>query len=101
MYNWERYEELKKNYKIANGLHGLIPLDVKRYTLEYDEALKKVLDEYDVVVESAGFGYAHAKYKVLKNGPGLSTKDLAIICDEGNLCFGYRVQGGLIYVHTD
>lgn len=101
MPNWERYEELRRIYKIKIGLYGLVPKDIKVHTIEYDDALRKALEEYDVVVESAGVGYAHHKYRVVKNAPGLSTRDLAIICDEGNLCFGYRVQGGLIYVHTD
>ena len=101
MSNWERYEELKKTYKIKKGLYGLVPRNIKVHSVEYDDALRKALEEYDVVVESAGVGYAHNKYRVVKNAPRLSTKDLAIICDDGNLPFGYRVQGGLIYVHTD
>lgn len=101
MRNWERYEELKSTYKIKRGLHGLVPAELELGTAEFDEAMKRTLEEYDVVVTMVGVGYAHHKYRVLVNKPQLSTKDLAIICDEGNLPFGYRVQGGLIYVHTD
>lgn len=101
MSNYERYKELTSNYKIRHGLYGLVPKYIKPHSPDYDDALRKALEEYDVVVESAGVGYAHHKYRVVKNAPGLSTKDLAIICDDGNLPFGYRVEGGLIYVYTD
>lgn len=80
--NYKRYSEICEEYKVYRGR-------------------PENIEDYDVVVESVGVGYAHTKYRVLKNAPGLSTRDLAIICDEGNLCFGYRTEGGLICVHTD
>lgn len=52
-------------------------------------------------LECVGSGHGHTKYKVVSNPEKLSPKDLAIIADRGNLCFGYRVQNGLIVVHTD
>jgi len=52
-------------------------------------------------VKCVSTGYAHKKYVVLENPEGLSRDDLALICDKGNLCFGYRNEGGLIVVHTD
>lgn len=79
---YERYKELREQYKIARS-------NVTD------------LENYDVVIQRIGSGYAHAKYRVVKNGPGLSTKDLAIICDDGNLCFGYRTEGSIICVYTD
>lgn len=84
--HYDRYKELKEQYKIKRGTYGLTP---------------EAMNEYDVVVASVGIGYAHKKYRVVKNTPGLSTEDLAIICDEGNLCFGYRTEGSIICVYTD
>ena len=98
---YERYNELKEKYKIARTLHGLIPPEI---TDPYAQkvARQNALAKFDVVIESAGRGYGHTKYRVVKNGPGLSTKDLAIICDNGNLCFGYRMEGSdIICVYTD
>lgn len=46
-------------------------------------------------------GYAHKVYEVVSNPEGLNTLQLALICDGGNLCFGYRLQGGNIVIHTD
>lgn len=80
---YDRYNELQKKYKICYHLDG------------------QSTDDYDVIVAYVGSGYAHQKYKVIKNGPNLDAKDIAIICDRGNLCFGYRVEGSTIIVHTD
>jgi len=52
-------------------------------------------------IRSAGVGYAHSKYEVLDNPENLSILELALICDGGNLCFGYRVEGRYIVIHTD
>lgn len=101
MTNWERYADLRKIYKIRKGIRGLVSSDLIEGSAEYKEALNKAIAKYDIVVDCVGVGYAHRKYKVLKNVPGVSTNDLAIICDDGYLPFGYRVQDCLIYVHTD
>ena len=87
------YKELKEKYKIS------------RTNRVYNVELKKFedinQDDFDVIVTGAGSGYAHTKYKVIKNAPKLSTSELALICDEGNLCFGHRTEGSLIVIHTD
>lgn len=100
---YDRYKELCDTYKIRHGLYGLIP-DRELSTLSILErrgAIEKALDEYDVVVERSRSIYAGVEYTVIRNKPGLSTKDLAIICDKGNLCFGYRACGSTITVYTD
>lgn len=99
--NYDRYKELCSKYKVCNGTYAIRKEIDKLPYAERDRALNKALEEYDVVVEYAGSGYAHQKYSVLRNVPNLNTKDLAIICDQGNLCFGYRTEGSLICVHTD
>lgn len=100
---YDRYKELCKTYKIRHGTYGLLPDEElrKMSLLEVQQAIEKALEEYDVVVERSGSGYACAKYKVLRNTPKLGSKDLAIICDTGNLCFGYRASGNTITVYTD
>lgn len=77
-----RYKELVQQYKITKS----VTADV---------------DNYDVVIERIGSGYGHTKYRVIKNKPMLPTLDLAIICDDGNLCFGYRTDDSIICVYTD
>lgn len=99
----ERYKELRMAHNITKNVMGSIPYDEKTRmsTNELAVAKQRLMEKYDVVIEYAGTGYAHTKYRVLKNEPGLSTLDLAIICDDGNLCFGYRTEGSIICVHTD
>lgn len=81
---FDRYKELQQQYKILRT--RMPPQD---------------LSDWDVVIQPIGPGYAHYRYRVLKNSPNLSTHELAIICDEGNLCFGFRASGGEIRVYTD
>ena len=46
-------------------------------------------------------GYGHTVYRILSNPHNFSTLQLALICDDGNLCFGYRMEGCNIVIHTD
>lgn len=47
-------------------------------------------------------GYAKKYYEVVSNPEGLSNDELALIADQGSLCFGYRMQGDkTIIVHID
>lgn len=80
---YKRYNELQEKYKICFYLDGQSPND------------------FDIIVSYVGAVYAGAKYRVIKNRPGLSALDMAIICDRGNLCFGYRAEGSTIIVYTD
>lgn len=103
MTHFDRYKELHEQYTITTDVLGTIPYaDRTRMDLMEQQAAKtRLMKNYDVVVEYAGTGYAHTKYRVLKNDPGLSMEDLAIIADSGNLCFGYRSDGPIICVYTD
>ena len=81
--NYETYKELIGKYKFKIGR----PSEIN-------------MDDYDVVV-SYSVGYAHARYTVLKNAPNLTSREIALLCDDGNLCYGYRVEGSTICVYTD
>jgi hypothetical protein len=63
------------------------------------EIYKEIKDK--ATVKLIGSGYAHAKYEVVNNPDNLSTLELALICDGGNLCFGYRTEGKNIVIYTD
>lgn len=52
-------------------------------------------------VERVATGYGHTKYRVVDNPENLNETELALICDSGNLCFGYRIEGDLIVISTD
>lgn len=80
--NYEIYKELKSKYKIKC-----------KY---FNESLEKLINDYDIIYECSSHSYGRTSYVILKNGPNLSNDELALIVDEGNLCFGY----GLIKGHT-
>lgn len=78
--NFEIYMELTNKYKVYR--------DDCSYAVDID-ILKD--DTYDVIIGRLA-GYNHAEYKVYKNKPNLTDSELALLCDEGNLCFGYKIE---------
>lgn len=51
--------------------------------------------------ECIGHGYANTKYSILSNPHNFSALQLALICDGGNLCYGYRAEGNNIVIYID
>ncbi|KAA9291754.1 hypothetical protein [Streptococcus anginosus] len=86
--NLAALKELKEKYSI-------------KAKWDYDKMTSEEQDNVDVVYDPVGGGYAHSLYEVIKNKPGLSTLELALICDNGNLCFGYSKRSGNIAIYTD
>ena len=86
------YKELSEKYKISHS------------SRQYNSILKRMedvkLDDYDIVLDRTSC-YGHSKYRIVKNNTDLSRDELALICDRGNLCFGYRMEGSLICVFED
>lgn len=77
--NREIYEELKRKYKF-----------ISRYP---NQEVPKINEEdYDLIYERTA-GYAHAVYEIKKNNTDLTTEELLLIFDGGNLCFGGRKLG--------
>ena len=74
---------------------------MEKYKFKIGRPSEINMDDYDVVVSCNNVGYAHVKYTVLKNAPNLTDREIALLCDGGNLCFGYRVEGNTICVYTD
>ena len=75
------YNELCEKYKIS------------RYPVDN-------VDDYDIVLSRTA-GYNHSTYEVIKNTTNLTQSELALICDDGNLCFGYTMEGSRFYVFED
>ena len=55
-------------------------------------------DVEGVVVQRIGKTKAGTKWRILRNAAGLRNQDLAIICSEGYLPFGFRVVGDIILI---
>lgn len=88
--NAEIYKELTEKFKVF------------RHDLKIDlvGGADCNFDDYDIVIGRKP-GYNHALYRIYKNSPLLNTDALALLCDHGNLCFGYMMQGDLIRVSED
>ena len=52
-------------------------------------------------VNHVGTGYGHKRYEVVDNPENLSGLEIALICDRGNLCFGYDIECRYIKIYTD
>lgn len=80
--NHEIFKELKQKYKIYR--------DATQINLA--DGIDLNFDDYDVVIGRKAC-YRHGEYKVYKSTPKLSNDELALLCDGGNLCFGYKYEG--------
>lgn len=99
---YHRYAELMRTYRVKIGVDDLLtPAEKLLPYNQQQEALRRAMEPYDVVIQRVSHGYASIKYNVLYNKPNLSPQDLAIICDRGNLCFGYYAVGSHVTVYTD
>lgn len=88
--NAEIFEELKKKHKIFRKDNGLAVID----------GVDCNFADYDIIIGRSP-KYHHAIYYVFKNVPKLTMDELALLCDHGNLCFGYSIEGIFIRVSED
>ena len=58
-------------------------------------------DDYDIIVEALGPGYACSKYKIIKKPDDVTQDEIADICDRGGYNFGYRFEGNVCVIYTD
>lgn len=95
---WAFQENGKKKYEINLQIYEDIKNKVE--FVRDNKPTEKQLKE-KAWIEYRNSGYAHKAYLVLSNPENLSNDELALICDSGNLCFGYRTSGNVIKIHTD
>lgn len=94
------HEKCRINYDIFAELKGKYKIFRRDQKIDLIDGEDCNFAEYDVIIGRKP-GYNHAIYRIHKNAPGLSTAELALLCDEGNLCFGYTSQDGYIRVSED
>lgn len=91
--NREIYEELCQKYKVSES------------TTHWSEDQKKQIPineaDFDVILECVKHRKGNNVYSIVKNGPGLSDDELALICDSGDVCFNYTKEAGHIVIFTD
>lgn len=90
--NMDIYKEFCEKYKIAKSPY--------KYNIEKACNEEVNIDDYDIVLKRTA-GYNHSTYAVLKNNTDLSGDEMALICDNGNLCFGYTMEGKDYYIFED
>lgn len=87
--NREIYEKLEVKYKI-----------LKVSDIDHKEPSKEELEQNDIVYSRKAC-YGHGEYRIYKCPESVSLDELALICDDGNLCFGYRGDKKFISVSED
>lgn len=87
--NYKIYKQLCEKYKIKR---------IWRRSIS-DKQFQEILDNNDFVYEITA-EYGHNTVTIYKS-PDLETNVQALICDEGNLCFGYGMRNGKMAIYTD
>ncbi len=87
--NREIYSELKEKYKI-----------LKVSDVNHKEPTKEDLERYDIVYSRKAC-YGHGEYRIYKCPDKVTLNELALICDGGNLCFGYSGSKKILSVFED
>jgi hypothetical protein len=87
--NSEIYNELKEKYKI-----------LKVSDIDHKAPTKEEIEQNDVVYSRKAC-YGHGEYKIYKCPEEITIDELALICDDGNLCFGYRGNKNFLSVSED
>lgn len=75
--NQEIYSELKEKYKI-----------LKVSDVDHKSPTAYELNDNDIVYSRKAC-YGHGEYRIYKCPEEVTLNELALICDGGNLCFGY------------
>ena len=84
--NKEIYAELCKKYKISFSL----------------PETEEEVEQYDIIVHFCRSWYASCEYEIVKRPEGVTDDEIALICDRGNLCFGYcRSAANRCQIYTD
>lgn len=87
--NMEIYKELNSKYKIA-----------KVSDIDHKIPTEDEINNNDIVYSRKAC-YAHGEYRIYKCPDEVAIDELALICDEGNLCFGYSGNRKSIKVFED
>lgn len=87
--NREIYNELQEKYKI-----------LKVSDIDHKAPTSEELEQNDIVYSRKAC-YGHGEYRIYKCPNEVTLDELALICDGGNLCFGYRGDKKFLSVSED
>lgn len=83
------------DYKGLDYMHQRYEELTQRHSVLVASLYKERVDNYDVVICWSGFGN---KFEVIKNEPELHMQDLAILCSEGNMQYGFKSIDNIIII---
>ncbi len=87
--NREIYSELQEKYKI-----------LKVSDVDHKSPTEDELNNNDIVYSRKAC-YGHGEYRIYKCPDEVNLNELALICDGGNLCFGYSGSKNKLTVFED
>ena len=87
--NRQIYEELEERYKI-----------LKVSDIDHKAPTSEELEQNDIVYSRKACN-AQGEYRIYKCPDEVTLDELALICDGGNLCFGYRGDKKFLSVSED
>lgn len=87
--NREIYNELQEKYKI-----------LKVSDIDHKAPTSEELEQNDIVYSRKAC-YGHGEYRIYKCPNEVILDELALICDGGNLCFGYSGSKNKLTVFED
>ena len=93
MSNSERYKELKEKYRIS--------FCAEKYNAITRSFEPVDFSDFDIIIKPDGQTYASHWYQIIKAPKEITNDDLALICDNGNCCFGYYTFANYIMINTN
>ncbi len=101
IYNcWAFTQDQDQKGKINRQIY-MDELKNKAKLIQHNEEVTEEDFEKYMCYEYVGSGFHHVKYRILSNPHNFTLDEQALICDDGNLRFGYRLEKGLIIINTD
>lgn len=82
-------EKRDSNKAIFKELHNKYKIYRNDCSIDIEEEILND-ESYDVIIGRKA-GYNHAEYIIYRNKPQLDNMELALLCDNGNLCFGFNL----------
>lgn len=89
------------NKQIYQNLKSKIKMCYVDFKTKILDCTQKDLEQYCCITPDRR-GYGHIQYRILSNPHNLSYDELALACDGGNLCYGYRqISSDTLAIYID
>lgn len=96
---WAFTRNEREKSKINKDIYQALKVNAKQFYRD-QEPTKEEMQQF-MCYKCLKHGYARNTYTTYSNPNKLSLDELALICDSGNLCFGYSGNSKAIVIYTD